>query len=184
MSITRLRRRAPLNRKLVSILWLAAVWVALWGDLSVANVAGGLVVGTTVTVLIPVRRARRAATASPVAVLRLVGVFAWKLVEASAVVAWEVVTPGSRINRGIVAVPIRGVSEGITTLVANMISLTPGTITIEVRSQPTTLYIHVLHLRDVEEVRSDVRRLEELAIAAFAPELVEVPMPTGGEEGS
>lgn len=180
-------RRVPpppvLSRQVASVGWLTIVWVALWGEVSFANVASGLVLGTGITLLVPVRRARRPATVSLPAVVRLAAVFAWKLVEASAIVAWEVITPGSRINRGIVAVPIRGVSEGITTLVANMISLTPGTITIEVRSRPTTLYIHVLHLRSVEEVRRDVAGLEQLAIAAFAPELEGSYMPPPSEEG-
>ncbi len=89
--------------------------------------------------------------------------------EASAIVAWEVVTPQSRINEGIVAVPIRGVTRGLTAVVANAITLTPGTITLEVHEHPTVLYVHVLHLHSLEAVRAEVRHLEELAIAAFGP---------------
>jgi hypothetical protein len=56
------------------------------------------------------------------------------------------------------------------TLLANAVSLTPGTVTLEATEDPPTLYIHVLHLKTVEAVRADVRNLEGLAIAAFVAE--------------
>jgi hypothetical protein len=52
-------------------------------------------------------------------------------------------------------------------MVANSISLTPGTLTIDVGEDAKVLYVHVLHLRGVEQVRRDVHRLELLAIKAF-----------------
>jgi hypothetical protein len=38
---------------------------------------------------------------------------------------------------------------------------------VDLTLNPTVLYVHVLHLEDVEQVRRDVRRLTELALAAF-----------------
>ena len=80
------------------------------------------------------------------------------------------VTPRSRINQGIVAVPITGVSDVVITGVANAISLTPGTLTLEVRRDPPTLYVHVLHLRSVEDTRREILYLELLLLRALAPE--------------
>jgi multicomponent Na+:H+ antiporter subunit E len=51
--------------------------------------------------------------------------------------------------------------------VADAVSLTPGTLTLEVQREPLILYVHVLHLRSVEDVRRDVRRLELDAVRAF-----------------
>lgn len=149
------------------LLWSVLVWVALWSELSVANVIWGLVVGAVLCVLVPPRAAPRQVTVRPLALLRFIGYFLVELVKASTLVAWEVVTPGSRIHEGIVAAQLRTRSPGVVTLIANAISLTPGTLTLEVHDDPPTLYIHVLHLRTVEEVREDIRRLEDLAIAAF-----------------
>jgi multicomponent Na+:H+ antiporter subunit E len=162
------RRQGPLPFTLpLMIGWLALVWVALWESFSVANVAGGVLVGWVLVTLFP--RAERGAPGAfrPVAVARFVVYFAWKLLEASAIVLWEVVTPSNRINEGVVAIPIKGVSDTLTTLVANAISLTPGTLTIEVHHDPTVLYVHVLHLNDIEAVRREVQYLEVLAIRAF-----------------
>ncbi len=149
-------------------LWLVLVWVGLWEDLSPGSVLGGVLVATVLVGWFrPRARGPASSTVRPLPALRFAAYFLWKLTEASAVVAWEVVTPRNRINEGIVAVPIRGVSDGIVTLVANAISLTPGTVTLEVDRHPTVLYVHVLHLHDVEAVRREIQHLEVLAVRAF-----------------
>lgn len=154
-------------------LWLTIVWVALWADLSPGTaLAGGGLAALVVAAFPPSSKPRAHFRLIPA--LIFLGYFLWKLLEASAIVAWEVVTPRSRINAGIVAVPIRGTSRGLATLVANAITLTPGTLTLEARENPTVLYVHVLHLRDIESVRAEILHLEALAIRAFGtPDLQE-----------
>ncbi|CAN5899339.1 Na+/H+ antiporter subunit E [soil metagenome] len=147
--------------------WLLAVWLFLWEDLSFANVMSGSLVATAILLAFLPRKAERRGRFRPLAALKFLGYFQWKLAEASLIVAWEIVTPRNRINEGIVAVPIRHFSDALTTLLANAISLTPGTLTIEVDREATVLYVHVLHLRSVEEVRRDVDKLEIMAVRAF-----------------
>lgn len=155
-------------RRLPMLLWTVPVWVALWERLSVGAVLGGVLASVLLLALFPIpTRAGPPGAVRPLAALRFAVHFSLKLFEASAIVAWEVVTPRNRINEGIVAVPIRGVSDVVATIVANAITLTPGTLTIEFRSEPPTLFVHVLHLHDIEQVRRDVRHLEALAIRAF-----------------
>lgn len=159
-------------RTTLALLWSVAVWAALWSELSVANVVWGAVIGLLTLLVLPLGSNRRPGSIRPVAVVAFGLHFLWALVRASAVVAWEVVTPRNRIHEGIVAVPLRTDSPGLVTLLANAISLTPGTLTLEVATAPTTapttLYVHILHLRTIEEVRADIRQLETLALRAFA----------------
>lgn len=158
-----------MTRRLPFLLWLVVVWVALWGQLSWANVLGGLAVGSALLVAFPDAGPGPMGPVRPVKALRFLGYFLRKLIEANLIVAWEVVTPGlARVNQAIVAVPIRGASDAVVTLVGNAISLTPGTLTLEVRRQPATLYVHVLHLRSVAETRREIQHLEQLALDAFA----------------
>ena len=66
-------------------------------------------------------------------------------------------------------------SAGVVTLIANSVTLTPGTLTIYVAEEfssdgdivERTLFVHVLHFIDVESVRRDVLQLERRAIKAF-----------------
>lgn len=154
-------------RALFVVAWSVFVWVALWGDLSIANVVWGGLLGGVTLALAPVRHMAHRVPIRPWRIVRFVAVFLWALVRASAVVAWEVVSPTNRINEGIVAVDLRTTSPGLMTLIGNMVSLTPGTLTLEVRTEPATLYIHVLHLHEIEDVRGGVRHFEDVALAAF-----------------
>lgn len=162
-----MRRARP-----ILVLWLTIVWVALWGDVTVANVASGIAVALTLVFALPASGDRGRATSGgaqirPLRALHFAGWFAWKLVEANVVVAWEVLTPRNKINEGVVAVPLHGCSDGLTMLVASCVSLTPGTLVLDVEVDPLVLYVHVLHLRTIEEVRDEVQTLEHLAIQAF-----------------
>jgi multicomponent Na+:H+ antiporter subunit E len=160
-------------RRLPSLAWLVVVWCALWGEVTAANILSGVAVAAGVQLAFPSAAPRPAGGGfRPLRLLRYGTYFLYKLVESNILVAWEVITPGSRINLGVVAVPVLGASDAVVTLVANSISLTPGTLTIEVRRNPSILYVHVLHVRSVEQTRREVLYLEYLALRALAPELV------------
>ena len=142
------------------------IWVVLRSDLSPANVLGGvLVAGAIVTAFDTWRPG--ALIIRPLHALRFAGYFLVKLVESNLVVARTVIAPRDRVHTGIVAVPLHGCSDAVVTLVADAISLTPGTLTVEVRRDPLTLYVHALDTRDIEQIRRDVRTLEVLAVRAF-----------------
>lgn len=156
-------RRAP------TLLWLTVLWVTLWRDLSWANVLSGIAVAVAVEVAQPptVRRRARHGVRVP-ALLSFIGYFTWKLVEANLVMAREVVTPRNSIEAGVIEVALPPTSDLIVTVVANAVSLTPGTLTLEVRQQVTpTLYVHVLHLHDIDRARAEVLELARRAEAAL-----------------
>jgi multicomponent Na+:H+ antiporter subunit E len=153
---------------------LVAIWVFLWGYLTVANVLSGIVVVTALLAVFPTGRPRRPTyVVRPIAILRLVLYFVRSLLVANVVLAREILTRRDRIRTGVVAVPAHGVSDGLLVLVANVVALTPGTLAIEVQRDPPAFYVHVLHLHDVERVRGEILRLEELIVRAFgAPDAI------------
>jgi multicomponent Na+:H+ antiporter subunit E len=160
--------------RFILVLWLTGLWVVLWRDVSLANLLSGVAVAVLVTTLFPgrpVHRREHQVRLGPL--LAFLAYFLWKLLESNIVLAREVLSPRDRIRTGIVAVPVSG-SDLVTTIVANAISLTPGTLTLDIRSDPRTLYVHVLHLDDIEDVRRDIQRLESLVLRAFAAERPEV----------
>ncbi len=150
---------------------LVAFWVALWGEVTVANVVGGVLIAGLVLLVAPLPRPLRGELVMhPVRIAIFVAFFLRELVEASAVVALIVVRRPSSISSGIVAVPLSSDSDALTTIVANCVSLTPGTLTVEVDSEPPVLYIHVLHLIDIDQVKADVATLERHVTRAFGSE--------------
>lgn len=148
------------------MVWITILWIALWGEVSIPNAVGGVVVAVVLVVLFETWRADTLVL-RPLRALRFGLFFAYKLVESTLVVARTVIAPRDRVKQGIVAVPLPECSDAVATIVAGAITLTPGTITVEVRRDPLTLYVHALDTRDVEAVRLDVRKLEWLAVRAF-----------------
>lgn len=161
------------------ILWLTTLWVLLWGHVSVANVVGGVAVAIVVILFARLDSASlRPTHFRPWWALRYVATVVWQLVTANIRLAIEILTPHDGTFTGIIAVPIRGGSDAVVNLVANSITLTPGTMTIDVKRHDrsglddemtagATLYVHGMYMRDVEQVRHDVLRLEALALHAF-----------------
>ncbi|MEM7286434.1 MAG: Na+/H+ antiporter subunit E [Actinomycetota bacterium] len=160
-----------MRHRIVLSIWLVVVWVALWRDVSAANIVSGVLVSAGVTWLFPPER-RTALTVKPLAMARFIVAVFVSIVRANVVVAWEVLTPSNRINEGVVAVELASSHPVVITLVSHAIVLAPGTMVIDVEEgdadTPSLLFIHVLHLREVEDVRREVLELERLALAAVA----------------
>lgn len=152
------------------VLWLTVVWVGLWGSLTFANVLGGLAVAVVLVAVLPLPSVPDQAVVKPVALLRFAGYFFVELVTASAQVVALALRPRLRPNQAVVAVQVRGASDPLLTLLANAISLTPGTVTLEVDRPTTTLFVHVLDVGTdpdgVDRVRRDILELERRAILA------------------
>ena len=71
-------------------------------------------------------------------------------------VFWDVVTPGHISRPGIVGVPLSAESDMEILLVANLISLTPGTLSIDLSEDRRTLYVHVMFLDDPDRFRQGI----------------------------
>jgi multicomponent Na+:H+ antiporter subunit E len=163
--------------RLVPTLFAMVVWLALWGDISMVNVASGVLVVAILALLF--RSEPRGHRLHPLALVRLLAVFVWRLVSSSATVVLAVLAPTpARLRSGVVGVELSHPSSLVATIVADAISLTPGTLTLEARHADgddssgevlPVLYIHVLGLSDPAAIRDDVRRLERLVVAAITP---------------
>ncbi len=153
---------------------LVVIWVLLWGSVTVANVLGGILVAAALLWVIgdatPGRgggrihrpNVRLAPATSFVAQVLV------QVVRANWVLTREVATRGSNINTGVVDVPLPVCSDGLLTLITNVMALTPGTMPVSVTEGETpVLSVHVLHLDSVDDVQHKVQQLAELAVRAF-----------------
>ena len=75
--------------------------------------------------------------------------FIWELILANVRVAIDVLRPVPRMKPAVVAVPLDDFSDGEVTLLANFITLTPGTLSLDVVNNAAenarTLYVHAMH---------------------------------------
>ena len=154
---------------------LAILWVALTGSAAPVNLAQGLGIGVLIAYL-----TRRLYPPSPAgghsirvgASVMLALTFVWNVVRASLQVARYILTPGYRLNSGVIRVPTETDSEALITVIANMISLTPGTLTLDHDSDGSCLFVHVMHVaeRDTGAARERIqRRIVRPVLRAFSP---------------
>jgi len=127
---------------------LAIGWVAMTGGLSFANFVAGLAVACCVLFILRAQLAGRAGPARIVAVVGLGGIFVRELVLSALGVARLVLTPSlaTRLKPAIIAHPLEAKSDREITLLANLITLTPGTLTVDVSPDKKRLFVHVLSL--------------------------------------
>ncbi|MGV9211892.1 Na+/H+ antiporter subunit E [Micromonospora sp. RB23] len=124
--------------------WLVLVWNLLWGEIDLANIIGGLLVGGAVLLFFPLPSVTFGGRLRPVALLAFAGRFVVELVAASLHIARIAVQPGYRPRGAIIAVPLRVRTDLNLALTAEVVSLVPGTLILEVDRESATLYLHVL----------------------------------------
>ena len=151
-----------------STLWLTALWLVLWRSTSPGAVVSGLALAVALTWV--VRRSTDHAERHRLRPLPLARYFVHMvvaLVRSNVALAREVLTPTDHTRPGLLEVRLPHSSELVLTVVANSITLTPGTMTLAVDAATSTLRIHVLHLRDVDAARAEVEDLHRLVSAAL-----------------
>lgn len=155
-----------------TLLWLTLVWVALWRDLSVANVLAGLVVALTVSLVFPLPRLKVGGRVHPWHLFTLLARFLFDAVVASFQVAWLTLQFWRTPRSAVVAVRLRSDSDLVLTLVAEFSTLVPGTLAVEARRHTHTVYLHVLDLGEdtVDDFRERALAQEDRVLRALGLE--------------
>jgi len=151
------------------LLWLVLVWNLLWGTWSWANLLSGVVVAVLVTVLLPLPSEAGGLRLRPWPALVYVVRFLLDLVVSSVEVV--VLAFGRARPRGaIIAVQVRTDNDLLLTILAETVSLIPGSIVVELDRDRRMLGLHVLDVRDQADVAAQKQRVlgeEERIVRAF-----------------
>ncbi len=151
----------------VMTLVLALVWGAVRADFSPANLIFGYVVGIASLWVIRHRFDDRAFKRVAL-VIRLIGLFCAELLLSSLRVAKDTLSPRMDFKPAIVAVPLSIKSDLEIMVLANLISLTPGTLSVDVSHCRSTLYIHAMDVDDPEDLRQEIKNgFERQVMEAF-----------------
>ena len=153
---------------------LGIVWCFVSGNISIVNFLFGTII--SYALLRPLRTLYDSMGDDSLEVLilkipslmRYFMKLAIEIMKASIFVAKIIIQPTINIKPGIISVPIRAKTDlGITTL-SNTITLTPGTLTVDVSDDRSTLYVHCIDIDDADEIRNSIRdELEDYVLEAF-----------------
>ncbi len=149
-------------------LFLAAGFCAVLGQLNLSGFMAGLAIGyIALWITRPLYEPTRY-FAKVSKIVQLTGYFIWQLIVSNLRVLWDVITPGHISKPGIIGVPLDAKSDFEIMLVANLISLTPGTLSLDVSADRKILYVHVMFLDDVEAMRLQIKEgIEQKVLEAI-----------------
>lgn len=140
------------------ILVLALAWVAITDSFSLVNLLFGVVLAALATFILRQDFARPRVLIKAWKLARLTGLFIRELIVSAVRVAIVVLTPDlkSKLQPAVVGFPLTVKSDAEITMLASMITLTPGTLSVDVSDDRGTLYVHVLSMADRDALIAEI----------------------------
>jgi multicomponent Na+:H+ antiporter subunit E len=151
-------------------LLLAIVWTFLTGNLSVEGFIVGYVMGFIGLMFSRHVLGSGRYVRGVIGIFRLLAVFVYELVVANLLLARDILRPVPPFKPGFVSFDVRDLPPLETVLLANMISLTPGTVTVDSDDDGSTLYVHTVYAQHPERIRAGFRKFANLIHGALGGE--------------
>jgi multicomponent Na+:H+ antiporter subunit E len=155
-----------MNMALIGIL-VAFGWCAATGSFTLANLLFGGVIGGVALWLVRDRISRPELLPRLGRILTLCGLFLRELLLSAVRVGWLVLRPDMKrhLRPAIVAFPLSVRSDAEITLLANMITLTPGTLSVDVSEDRKILFVHAINVADEPALIREIAAGFEAAVA-------------------
>jgi multicomponent Na+:H+ antiporter subunit E len=141
-------------------LLLALAWMALTGQFDPINFTAGFILGFLILRLLQHPGESMVYFRRVWLVIGFLFFYLWELLLANLRVAAAVLSPKLNLMPAVVAVPLEEHSDRAITLLANLITLTPGSLTLDVSADCRVMYIHTMNGEDIERFRQNVKKLE------------------------
>ena len=162
--IRRLARRRVAGAGLlqpIAVIWLVILWLLLWGRASPGLVASGLVVAVIAIAMFPLPSLGIEGRVRPLAAIRVAVRFAFDVVRASVEVAALAFRRDQEAPTAVIGVPMVTRSDLMLTIVAETLSLVPGSLVVEIDRHDAIVYLHLIGVRDRAQVERERRRAQE-----------------------
>jgi multicomponent Na+:H+ antiporter subunit E len=148
---------------------LAFLWAALTANFTIENIVLGFCLSFIVIALISRIWGKTPYAAKAWLLTSFACYIIWELFVSSIKVAMDVLRPTLRNKPGVIAIPLETENDIETTVLANLISLTPGTLTLDVSSDMKTLFLHTMYADDIDGVRRSIKKnLEQRILGIMA----------------
>lgn len=144
-------------RMFLANILLATTWTALVGNASLGTLIAGFVLGYAILALSQPLLGVSSYFKKVFQIIGFVLFFAYELLKSNLRVAYSVIRRPKAVHSGVIAIPLDAVSDLEITGFANFVTLTPGTLSIDVSEDRQTLYIHTLYAEDAPALRKSIK---------------------------
>ncbi len=136
---------------------LAFAWAVLNGSVDARNLSIGFVLGYLVLGAMKTGENTTNYFIKVKQVINFTILFLKEMIVSSLRVTHDVLTPKIYARPGIIAVPLDARTDAEIALLANIITLTPGTLSLDVSNDRSTLYIHAMFVDDADRLRQEIK---------------------------
>ena len=167
---SRRARLASLINQLPLFLGLVLLWMLLWGNFSWLNLVTGAVFAAVVSVVFYLPAVQLSGRVNPVRLVLYLSWLLFDIIRASIQVAFLALAPHYRASNAVLAIHMRTRSDLVLTWTAMSTSIVPGSIVIDTDRENSTLYLHVLNMKDreaTERFRQSVLATERRIVLAL-----------------
>lgn len=143
---------------LAANLLLALIWAGLVGEVTVSTLLTGFVLGYLC--LLCVYRGPESSGEYFRKFPRVVGFviyYLYELVKSNVIISIDILSPKNGIQPGIIAIPLGAKTDLEITMFANLISMTPGTLSLDVSDDRKTLFVHAMYVEDADVLRDEIK---------------------------
>jgi multicomponent Na+:H+ antiporter subunit E len=137
---------------------LTLAWAGMLGSFDAANLISGFVL--SYGLLYVVTRGLPGHSGYFRKLPRLIGFvlyYLWELLKSNAIIAYDVLTPTHHMKPGVIAIPLDARTDLEITVLANLITMTPGTLSLDVSPDRKTLFVHAMYINDPGQLRREIK---------------------------
>lgn len=145
-----------MNQLLLNIL-LAISWMLLVGELDAETFIEGAVIGYLILWISKSALGGTIYFSKIPKIIMFVFYFLKEIIIANLKVAFDIITPKNYMKPGIIAFPLDVKTDIEITLFTNLLSLTPGTLSLDVSSDKKTLYVHALYVQNSDIFKAELK---------------------------
>lgn len=146
------KKPRALRNRVAAFIVLLVVWTLLWGTFSPMNILAGIAVALIILIVLPLPPIVFEGRFRFKGIVILASKFVYDLFVASVQISWLAFRVGHNPGTAIAAVKLRVHTDLNITLVAELLSLIPGSLILEAEPQSGTLYVHVIGVETMDEV--------------------------------
>lgn len=136
---------------------LAFVWAALNGGIGLPSLVVGFLIGYLVLFILQPLLGMSRYCGKLFDGVSLAIYFVYELIVSSLEVTWDVLTPVQKSKPAIIAVPLEASTDAEITVLANLVSLTPGSLSIDLSDDRSHLLVHAMFVDDPEAFKAEIK---------------------------